>query len=220
MSIYIEIITEMTGKAEKGIISGLGAAAGTIESISKQYNKPVILDNIHVMGGDSQPSQIRDILTAALSNNSNSLTGFSFFEYAPWTQASWIQNPQNDTAKQWLNNIKQDSEFIKNENAEKALLNWMNYSTTDVMGTKKNDTLNVYAGDKKIDGGAGMDTVVIHAKAKDVSMHNLGSGHFSIDSVYTGHFDMFNVEYLKFDDINKVSLLGHQDYTKYNWGTW
>lgn len=199
-------------------------AIGNIDRLTERYNKPVFLDNIQVYrsnDADAQAAQIRDILKSAIGDHGDSLAGLAFYEYAPWKQAKWIQQPNGQVGQQWYDDyIKNGSEFYKNPTAEKTLLNWLNYSTDDVNGTKKNDTLHVYAGDKKIDAGAGVDTVVIHTKAKDVSVQNLGSGHFSIDSVYTGHFDMYNAEYLKFDDIAKVSLVGHHDYSKYNWGSW
>lgn len=202
---------------------GASGAIGNLDSLYNQYKKPVYLDNVQVngsMGADAQAAQIRDILKAAIGDHPSSLGGVAFYEFAPWKQADWIQNPKSDADRQWADYAKNGSDFVKNSTAETAFLNWLNYSTADVNGTKKNDTLNVYAGDKKIDGGLGVDTVVIHTKAKDVNVQNLGSGHFSIEGGMIGHFDVYNVEALRFDDISKVSLLGHQDYSKFNWGSW
>lgn len=217
-------------------------ALNHINELYRKYNKPVQLSPIFASAADSgidpwsmlmnnqslndvnirydlQADKIRDILKASIINTPESLAGIAFYEYAPWQQANWIQNPQDDQQRQWHLNTKLSSEFFKNQTASDTFKNWFNYSTQDVSGTRKNDTLRVYAGDKTIDGKEGRDTVVISNSIKNCRItKDTANGGFDVyngANGVDGVYDMYNVEFVKFNDAT-VNLLGN-DLSKYSW---
>jgi hypothetical protein len=198
--------------------NNLNSKLDSMNSLSDQYHKSVYMDGVFAGGGDSQRSNIIDILKASVIDHKNDLAGLSFYEFAPWQHAGWIENPQRDSDKQFLasHGIAKD---LYNADASNAITNWFNYSTAPVTGSAKNDTLKVYAGDKTVDGGKGTDTVVVLNKAKDCQLTFDSPGHFTLVNNTEGTNKLLNCEYVQFVD-TKVSLLGHHDFSQYGWTSW
>lgn len=193
-------------------------ALGRMNSLKDLYHKPVYVDGITAGGGDMQATNIKNILKAAIVDHKNDLDGLSFHEFASWKHANWLVNPQNDADKNFLSSHGYTNDLY-NKEATNAFTNWFNYSTAAVTGTAKSDTLKVYAGDKTVDGGAGVDTVVVLNKAKDCKLTFDSPGHFTLVNNTEGTDKLLNCEYVQFVD-TKVSLIGHHDYSQYGWGTW
>jgi hypothetical protein len=216
------------------------ATRASVAGLAAKFNKPVYLDSIRVessnvdswgmlMSGqdltkitpdyNKQAATIKEILKSAIVDYKNDLSGVSFFEYAPWQQANWIQKPQDETSKQWNAVTKLNSEFINNPTAENAFKNWFNYSTAPINGTTRNDKLTVYAGDKTVDGKKGIDTVVVLNNAKDCTLTKESTGYFTLHNNTEGIDKLYNCEYVQFLD-TRVSLIGHQDYSQFGWTAW
>ena len=169
---------------------------------------------------DLQANTLRDIIKASIYDGNDGLSGIAFYEYAPWKQASWIQNPQDAVGKQWNLFSKMHSEFYNNETASDIFTNWFNYSTKPIVGNLFSNQLETFAGNKLIDGRGGIDTLTIHNdidNCKIVKDNTNGgfdvyNGINGIDGIY----DMYNVEYVKFNDAT-VSLIGQYDLAQYGW---
>jgi len=189
-----------------------------MNSVSEAYQKPVHINNLYAGGGDSQSSNIRDILKASIVEHKNDLDGLAFYEFAPWQQANWMVNPQSESDKNFLSS-QGYSEDLYNAEATRTFKNWFNYSTDPVNGSKKNDRLAVYAGDKTVDGGKGIDTVVVLNKAKDCQLSFDSPGSFTLVNNTEGTNKLLNCEYIQFMD-TRVSLMGNQDYSQYGWTSW
>lgn len=196
----------------------VNGALSNMNSLSDTYGKPVHIASISPGGGDSQRSNIVDILKASIVDHKNDLDGLAFFEFAPWMQADWLVNPQSESDKNFLSSQGYAND-LNNKEAANAFKNWFNYSTNAVTGSTKNDTLKVYAGDKTVDGGKGMDTVVVLNKAQDCQLSFDSPGNFTLVNNTEGTNKLLNCEYIQFID-TKVSLIGHQDFSQYGWGTW
>jgi hypothetical protein len=189
-----------------------------MSSLADTYRKPVYIDSVTAGGGEGQASRIRDIIKASIIDRKEDLDGLAFHEFAPWQQSSWVVNPQTEDHKQWLasNNYSND---LYNKEAANALTNWFNYSTNTVTGSNKNDRLAVYAGDKTVDGGKGIDTVVVLNKAKDCQLSFDSPGSFTLVNNTEGTNKLLNCEYIQFMD-TRVSLIGRQDFSQYGWTSW
>jgi len=196
----------------------VGGALDRMNSLADTYRKPVYIDSVTAGGGEGQAARIRDIIKASIIDRKEDLAGLSFHEFAPWQQSNWIVNPQTENDKQWLasNNYSND---LYNKEAANALTNWFNYSTAPINGSKKNDRLKVYAGDKTVDGGKGVDTVVVLNKAKDCQLSFDSPGSFTLVNNTEGTNKLLNCEYIQFMD-TRVSLIGRQDYSQYGWTSW
>lgn len=196
----------------------VGDALGRMNSLADTYHKPVYIDSVTAGGGDGQAASIREILKASIVEHKNDLAGLSMHEFAPWKHANWLENPQNDADRNFLSSHGYTNDLY-NTDAANAFKNWFNYSTDAVTGSKKNDRLNVYAGDKTVDGGAGIDTVVVLNKAKDCQLTFDSPGHFTLVNNTEGTNKLLNCEYIQFID-TKVSLIGHQNFSQYGWTSW
>lgn len=182
--------------------------------INNQDLNSIVVDN------DLQANKLRDIIKSAIFDGNDGLSGIAFYEYAPWKQASWIQNPQDTVGKQWNLFSKMHSEFYNNETASDIFTNWFNYSTKPIVGNFFSNQLETFAGNKLIDGRGGIDTLTIHNdidNCKIVKDNTNGgfdvyNGINGIDGIY----DMYNVEYVKFNDAT-VSLIGQYDLAQYGW---
>ena len=169
---------------------------------------------------DLQADRIREILKASIIDQPTDLSGIAFYEYAPWKQADFMVNPKSDGDKQWQIFGKVHSEYYKNQTASDTFKNWFNYSTKDIVGNNRNNQLETFAGDKKIDGKGGIDTLVIHNSIKNCRItKDTVNGGFDVDNGINGidgNYDMYGVEYVKFNDAT-VSLIGNYDLSKYGW---
>jgi hypothetical protein len=196
----------------------VGGALDRMNSLADTYRKPVYIDSVTAGSGEGQAARIRDIIKASIIDRKEDLAGLSFHEFAPWQQSNWIVNPQTENDKQWLasNNYSND---LYNKEAANALTNWFNYSTAPINGSNKNDRLAVYAGDKTVDGGKGIDTVVVLNKAKDCQLSFDSPGSFTLVNNTEGTNKLLNCEYIQFMD-TRVSLIGRQDYSQYGWTSW
>ena len=201
-----------------GAWNDINGALGRMNSLSDAYNKPVHIDAVFAGGGDSQAANIKDILKASIVEHKNDLAGLAFYEFAPWQQANWMVNPQSESEKNFLNS-QGYSKDLNNVDATNAFKNWFNHSTAPITGSNKNDTLRVYAGDKTVDGGKGKDTVVVLNKAQDCQLSFDSPGSFTLVNNTEGTNKLLNCEYIQFMD-TRVSLIGHQDFSQYGWGTW
>lgn len=205
----------------------------TINSLRDRYQKHVYLDAITVpatdnifpwdvfsSGGnlkdlqpryDIQADKIRNILKSVY-NEDNKVSGVGFYEYRPWNEAVWIQQPNSDIGKQFFYESKLASEFYDNPTAQHVLLNWLAYSTRDINGTRRNDLLETFAGNKKIDGRDGYDTLTIHNNIENCKIiQDVVNGGFDIYNGVNGIdgiYDVYNVESIKFNN-QEVSLVGN-----------
>ena len=90
---------------------------------------------------------------------------------------------------------------LQPENLSVEMKNWMNKSNAPVNGTAKNDTLNVYAGDHKIDGKAGTDTLNVYSNFADCQLTvNSQTKSFNLQNSVYGTNDIYGVEFLQFRD--------------------
>jgi hypothetical protein len=217
--------------------------ASLIQELSTKYSKPVNLDPIFAPASESgfdpwqyvnsgkdlsgvnirydiQADTIRNILKFAIAEQPASLSGIAFHEFAPWKQADWIVEPMNETGKQWNSLTKLGPELYKNESANIVLKNWLNYSTDDVIGNNRNNKLETFAGNKIVDGKGGRDTLVINNKIANCKIVpdsiNGGFDVYNGTNGSEGIYDMYNVEYVKFNDAT-VSLIGNYDLSKFGW---
>ena len=211
-------VWSMVDIVSTGAWDDVNGALGNMNSVADKYNKPVHIDAVFAGGGDGQAANIRDILKASIVEHKNDLAGLAFYEFAPWQQANWVVNPQSESDKNFLNS-QGYSKDLYNTDATNTFKNWFNYSTAPITGSKKNDRLAVYAGDKTVDGGVGTDTVVVLNKAKDCQLTFDSPGHFTLVNNTEGTNKLLNCEYIQFID-TRVSLVGHQDFSQYGWGTW
>jgi len=117
---------------------------GDVQRIATLYQKPILLDTINIgttgkstdlgaviSGGlpytSLQPnyalqaikiSSVFELLGTKLSNR---VVGLQWSEYMPWSQATWIQNPTNDTAWRWHQVQFYGFDLLNNESAQKKL---------------------------------------------------------------------------------------------------
>ena len=196
----------------------VGDALGSMKYLSDTYQKPVYVDWVNAGGGDGQAANIKNILKESIVDHKNDLAEICFFEFASWKHANWLENPQNDADRNFLSSHGYTNDLF-NTDAANAFKNWFNYSNASVTGTGKNDVLKIYAGDKTVDGGKGTDTVVVLNKAKDCNLVKDSSGNFTLVNNTEGTEKLIDCEYVQFLD-TKVSLLGHQDYSKFGWTAW
>lgn len=214
-----------------------------VRELNAKYNKPVKLDPIftpasepgfdpwaYISTGknlndveiryDLQADSIRKILKLAIADTPDSLSGVAFSEFAPWKQSEWIVNGLGDTGKQWNSLSKLVSEYYKNDSANIIFTNWLNYSTKNLVGNDRNNTLETFAGNKTIDGKGGRDTLVINNKIDNCKIVpdsiNGGFNVYNGTNGSEGIYDMYNVEYVKFNDAT-VSLMGNYDLSKFGW---
>jgi hypothetical protein len=104
---------------------------------------------------------------------------------------------------------------LRPENISDELKNWMNKSNLPVNGTKKNDTLNVYAGDHKIDGKDGTDTLNVYSNFADCQITvNSKTKSFNLQNSIYGTNDIYGVEYLQFRD--QTIGLDYKNWTNYS----
>jgi hypothetical protein len=196
----------------------VGDTLGRMNSLADTYHKPVYIDSVTAGASDGQAARIRDIIKASIVDHKNDLDGIAFHEFAPWKHANWLVNPQTESDKNFLSSHGYTNDLY-NTDATNAFKNWFNYSTDTVNGSKKNDRLAVYAGDKTVDGGKGIDTVVVLNKAKDCQLSFDSPGSFTLVNNTEGTNKLLNCEYIQFMD-TRVSLIGRQDFSQYGWGTW
>jgi hypothetical protein len=211
-------VWSMVDIVSAGAWTDVNGALGDMKSLSDTYGKPVHIASISPGGGDSQRSNIVDILKASVIDHKNDLNGLAFFEFAPWMQANWLVNPQSESDKDFLTSQGYSNDLY-NKDAANAFKNWFNHSTAPVNGSNKNDKLAVYAGDKTVDGGKGVDTVVVLNKAKDCQLSFDSPGSFTLVNNTEGTNKLLNCEYIQFMD-TRVSLIGRQDYSQYGWTSW
>jgi hypothetical protein len=111
-------------------------------------------------------------------------------------------------------NLMTTKSKLQPENISTELKNWMNTSNAPITGTTKNDTLNVYAGDHKIDGKAGTDTLNVYSNYADCQLiADSKNKNFHLQNSAYGTNDIYGVEYIHFQD-QTVGL----DYK--NWSTY
>ena len=98
-------------------------------------------------------------------------------------------------------NLMTTKSKLQPENISVELKNWMNKSNLAINGTTKNDTLNVYAGDHKIDGKAGTDTLNVYSNYADCQLTvNSKTKSFNLQNSVYGTNDIYGVEYIHFQD--------------------
>ena len=90
----------------------------------------------------------------------------------------------------------------------------MNKSNAAITGTKKNDTLNVYAGDHKIDGKAGTDTLNVYSSYADCQLTvNSKTKSFNLQNSTYGTNEIYGIEFLQFRD--QTIGLDYKNWTNY-----
>jgi hypothetical protein len=169
---------------------------------------------------DLQANTLRDIIKASIYDGNDGLSGIAFYEYSPWKQASWIQDPKDAVGKQWNLFNKMGSEFYNNDTTSDIFNNWFNYSTKPIVGNFFSNRLETFAGNKLIDGRGGIDTLTIHNDIENCKIvkDNINGGFDVYNGIngIDGIYDMYNVEYVKFNDAT-VSLIGQYDLAQYGW---
>jgi hypothetical protein len=117
---------------------------GDVQRIATLYQKPILLDTINI-GATGKSTDLGAVLSGAVpytslqpnyalqatkiaavfellgTKFSNRVVGLQWSEYMPWSQATWIQNPTNDTAWRWHQVQFYGFDLLNNESAQKKL---------------------------------------------------------------------------------------------------
>jgi hypothetical protein len=117
---------------------------GDVQRIVNLYQKPVLLDTINI-GATGKSTDLGAVLSGAIpyanlqpnyslqaikiaavfellgTKFSNKVVGLQWSEFMPWSQATWIQNPTNDTAWRWHHVQFYGFDLLNNESAQKKL---------------------------------------------------------------------------------------------------
>jgi len=68
-----------------------------------------------------QATKIAAVFELLGTKFSNRVVGLQWSEYMPWSQATWIQNPTNETAWRWHQVQFYGFDLLNNESAQKKL---------------------------------------------------------------------------------------------------
>ena len=117
---------------------------GNVQRIATLYQKPIWLDTINI-GTTGKSTDLGAVISGVLpytslqpnyalqaikissvfellgTKLSNRVVGLQWSEYMPWSQATWIQNPTNDTAWRWHQVQFYGFDLLNNESAQKKL---------------------------------------------------------------------------------------------------
>jgi len=117
---------------------------GDVQRIANSYQKPILLDTINI-GATGKSTDLGAVLSGAVpytslqpnyalqatkiaavfellgTKFSNRVVGLQWSEYMPWSQATWIQNPTNETAWRWHQVQFYGFDLLNNESAQKKL---------------------------------------------------------------------------------------------------
>ena len=117
---------------------------GDVQRIATLYQKPILFDTINI-GATGKRTDLGAVISGAVpytslqpnyalqaikistvfellgTKLSTRVVGLQWSEYMPWSQATWIQNPTNDTAWRWHQVQFYGFDLLNNESAQKKL---------------------------------------------------------------------------------------------------
>ena len=197
-----------------------------IQSLSSAYNKLISLSDIQIDASSKasndqnrwnellagvnlsnvspnyaeQAARIDGFFKFIHSKLESVVNGVSMFEFSPWIQASWIQNPGSSLDSQrWNIYTKVASEFYNNTTAGIAFQEWLNYSNDPVTASSPNAVLKVYAGNHMVSGLSGINTAVFLNSYASSAVSKVGST-VTVQNGVDGTDTLKNIERLQFTD--------------------
>jgi hypothetical protein len=158
------------------------------------------------------------------------VSSVQYWQYAPWTEANWIRNPQDFQSQVWQSVARAGYALNWNPEAEAALATYLNrdwgfrtlhYGTEQadqLAGSEIDDKFFGSSANDTVNGGLGIDTVKYTGNSSSYKL-NRSADSVSIDKSNSSGRDLLNnVERLVFDDraiafdINGVAGRGYRIY--------
>ncbi len=139
------------------------------------------------------------------------VSGIQFWQYAPWTEANWLRQPQTHENKVWQSVVRANGMLNWDPEAEKTIGEYLSRGwgfTTLHHGTDKAEQLRGSevadkffgsAGNDSMDGGLGLDTVNYKGKLIEYAISR-STNLVSIEKSGVGRDRLVDVERLIFDD--------------------
>lgn len=195
-----------------------------IQSIFNTYQKPIYLSSLQFSAADNaignltnlwdllmnnqvnlnQPAyydvqalRIQAFLTYVDQDLSKLVSGLDFFEFSPWVQADWLQDPKINPP--WYIVTHLNSEMYNNVTAENVFKNNFLSSNEPVTGSDQDDHLLIYGGNHSVDGRGGVDTAVF-LNTYNKSYVTTQAGNLVVQNALNGINTLAHIERVQFTD--------------------